>query len=64
LTKAGVDKSHCREQNLGCILLECTELAPSARAVQEMAKLPVWDFTTLTDWMYSGAVRRNFTGHI
>ena len=60
----GIERLMKREPNLGCILLECTELAPSARAVQEMAKLPVWDFTTLTDWMYSGAVRRNFTGHI
>ena len=60
----GIKRLMKREPNLGSILLECTELAPSARAVQEMAKLPIWDFTTLTDWMYSGAVRRDFVGHI
>ena len=60
----GIERLMKREPNLGSILLECTELAPSAREVQEMSKLPVWDFTTLTDWMYSGAVRRDFTGHI
>ncbi len=53
-----------REPNIGSILLECTELAPSAKPVQDLARVPVWDFTTLTDWMYTGAVRRRFTGHV
>jgi hypothetical protein len=60
----GVKRLVKREPNLSSILLECTELAPSGRAVQEMVKLPVWDFTTLANWMYSGAVRRDFVGHI
>jgi hypothetical protein len=60
----GIKRLVKREPNLSSILLECTELAPSGRAVQEMVKLPIWDFTTLTNWMYTGAVRRDFVGHI
>lgn len=60
----GAERIMKREPNIGSILLECTELAPSAKAVQDLVRLPVWDFTTMTDWMYLGAVRRRFTGHI
>ena len=50
--------------DIGSILLECTELPPAAVAVQEACKLPVWDYTTLTNWVYAGALRRPFTGHM
>jgi hypothetical protein len=51
-------------KDIGAILLECTELSPHAVAVQNAARMPVWDYTTLTNWIYSGCVRRPFTGHI
>ena len=50
--------------DIGSILLECTDLPPAAVAVQEAVKLPVWDYTTLTNWVYLGALRRPFTGHM
>jgi len=50
--------------DIGSILLECTELPPAAWEVQETCKLPVWDYTTLTNWVYQGALRRPFTGHM
>lgn len=50
--------------DIGAILLECTELSPHAVAVQEAVRLPVWDYTTLTKWIYSGCIRRPFTGHV
>jgi aspartate/glutamate racemase len=50
--------------DIGAILLECTELSPAAVAVQNAVRLPVWDYTTLTKWIYSGCIRRPFTGHI
>ena len=50
--------------DIGAVLLECTELPPAAWAVQEAVKLPVWDYTTLTNWVYLGALRRPFTGHM
>ncbi len=50
--------------DIGAVLLECTELSPHAIAVQNAVRLPVWDYTTLTNWIYSGCVRRPFTGFI
>jgi aspartate/glutamate racemase len=50
--------------DIGAILLECTELSPAAVAVQNEVRMPVWDYTTLTKWIYSGCIRRPFTGHI
>jgi Asp/Glu/hydantoin racemase len=50
--------------DIGAILLECTELSPHAVAVQNAVRMPVWDYTTLTNWIYSGCVRRPFTGFI
>jgi Asp/Glu/hydantoin racemase len=50
--------------DIGAILLECTELSPHAVAVQNATRLPVWDYTTLTKWIYSGCIRRPFTGHL
>jgi len=52
------------ENDIGAILLECTELSPHAHAVQDAVRLPVWDYTTLTKWIYSGTIRRPFTGHL
>jgi Asp/Glu/hydantoin racemase len=52
------------KNDIGAILLECTELSPHTVAVQNAVRLPVWDYTTLTKWIYSGAVRRPFVGHM
>jgi hypothetical protein len=46
------------------LLLECSDLPPCARSVQEATGLPVWDFTTLIDWVHDGVVRRRFQGFI
>ncbi len=51
-------------KDIGAILLECTELSPHAVAVSNAVRMPVWDYTTLTKWIYSGCVRRPFVGHI
>jgi hypothetical protein len=60
-----VAKQMLKENNdIGAILLECTELSPHAVAVSNAVRMPVWDYTTLTKWIYSGCVRRPFVGHI
>jgi len=59
-----VAKNMVAENNIGAILLECTELSPHAVAVQNAVRMPVWDYTTLTKWIYSGCIRRPFTGHL
>ncbi len=53
-----------RDKDIAVIMLECTELSPHAVAVQKLAKMPVWDHTSLAKWVYSGCVRRPFVGHI
>ena len=50
--------------DIGSILLECTELSPHAFAVSNEVCMPVWDYTTLTNWIHSGCVRRPFIGHM
>ena len=48
---------------VGAVLLECTLFPTHAKAVQEAVRLPVYDFSTLIDWVYSGLVRRSFPGY-
>lgn len=50
--------------DVGALLLECTLFPTHARAVQEAVRLPVFDFSTLIDWVYSAVVRRSFAGYM
>ena len=52
------------EQNpdIRAILLECTDLPPYAAAIQDAVDLPIFDITTLVDYIASGLVRRPFRG--
>jgi len=52
-----------REPNIRAILFECTDLPPYAAAVQEAVRLPVFDFTTLIDYVYSALIRKRFKGY-
>ena len=61
---AGVTRLLKRDPDIGVILLECTELSPHAHAVQRLVNMPVWDYTSMTNWIYSGTVRRPFSGHV
>jgi len=46
------------------ILFECTDLPPYAAAVQEQLDMPVFDFTTLINYVFSALVRRRFQGFV
>lgn len=48
--------------DIGAILLECSDIPPYAWAIQKATKLPVFDFTTLVNWVYNAVVRRPFAG--
>jgi hypothetical protein len=37
-------------KDIAVILLEYTDLSPHAVAVQNAVRMPVWDYTTLTNW--------------
>ena len=49
---------------VGAILLECSDMPPYAWAIQNATRLPVFDYTTLIDWVYRAAVRQPFAGLI
>jgi len=48
--------------DVGAILLECSDLPPFARSVQEVVKLPVFDFISMINWIYHGVVQRSYNG--
>ena len=45
---------------IGAIVLECTQFPPFAEAIQRATGLPVYDVFTLGSWFYSGLVRKPF----
>jgi len=47
---------------VGAIVLECTNMPPYAKSIQEKVNLPVFDICTLTNMVYSTVVRKDFTG--
>ena len=48
----------------GAILLECSDMPPFALGIQNATGLPVFDFITLINWVYSAVVRQPFGGFI
>jgi hypothetical protein len=46
------------------LLLECSDMPPYAKVVQDATGLPVWDFITLIDWIHDGVVKRRFEGFV
>lgn len=53
-----------KNPDIGAILLECSDMPPYAWAIQNAVRLPVFDFPTLTTWIYNGVLRRPFAGFI
>ncbi|HIH78103.1 MAG TPA: hypothetical protein HA341_04165 [Halobacteria archaeon] len=50
------------EPTIKAILLECSDLPPYGRAVQEAVALPVFDFVTMINYVYSGLVKKRYEG--
>jgi hypothetical protein len=46
------------------LLLECSDIPPYAKAVQDATELPVWDFITLIHWIHDAVVKRRFEGFV
>ncbi|MFK7861156.1 MAG: aspartate/glutamate racemase family protein [Granulosicoccus sp.] len=57
--KAAVDFTQ-RVPDLGAIVLECTNMAPYASAIQQATSLPVYSIYTLICWFQSGLVHKQF----
>ncbi|MCH5462619.1 aspartate/glutamate racemase family protein [Lactobacillus sp. LC28-10] len=48
---------------IGAILLECSDLPPYASAIQSAVGLPVFDFITLINWVFSAVVQTPYYGY-
>ncbi len=49
---------------IGALLLECSDMPPYAKQIQDATGRPVWDFVTLIDWIQSSVVKRSYNGFI
>ena len=48
--------------SIGAILLECSDLPPYSGAVQRATGLPVFDYVTMINFVYSALVKKPFCG--
>ena len=48
--------------DMAAILLECSELPPYARAVQDATGLPTYDFITMIDYFHAATHRQRYEG--
>ncbi|MDH2357269.1 hypothetical protein QCM80_42895 [Bradyrhizobium sp. SSUT112] len=48
--------------DIGMLLFECSELPPYAAAVQRATGVPVFDFTSMIEFVIGGLIRRPFAG--
>jgi hypothetical protein len=53
-----------RDAAVKAILLECSLLPPYAAALQEMVQMPVFDYVTMINFVFSAVVRTPFAGFI
>jgi Asp/Glu/hydantoin racemase len=45
---------------IGAIVIECANLPPYSKAIQEISGLPVFDIVTLTNMVHSSLIRKGF----
>lgn len=50
--------------DIGAILLECSDMPPYAASIQAEVGLPVFDFITLIKWMHSSVAQKPYEGFI
>ncbi len=59
---AAGDELVTRHPNVGAVLLECTNMAPYARALATRIRRPVFDIVSFMTWFHAGLEPRDF-GH-
>ena len=60
---AGVAKKLITENpDIGALVLECSDLPPYAHAIQKEVNLPIFDFTTMIQYVHTALVRNEFHG--
>lgn len=50
--------------DVGALLIECSDMPPYAWAIQNAVRLPVFDFTTMINWVFNAVVRQPFGGFL
>jgi len=59
----GVAKKLIAENpDIGALVLECSDLPPYAHAIQKEVNLPIFDFTTMIQYVHTALVRKEFHG--
>lgn len=53
-----------RHNDIGSILLECSDLPPYAADVQALTGLPVFDFVTMINFVHESLARRPYSGAV
>lgn len=57
--KAAIDLRNSSNK-LGAVVLECTNMSPYAYDIQKYISLPVFDISTLMQWVYTGFIKERF----
>ena len=55
-------KNMVKKENIGAILLECSVLPPYSKAVQKATQLPVFDYITMINYVYSSIIQKKYSG--
>lgn len=53
-----------RDPSVGAFLLECSLLPPYASALQAAVRLPVFDYITMINYVFSAVVKRPYAGFL
>ena len=53
-----------RDDSVGAVLLECSLLPPYAASLAEALKLPVFDYITMINYVYSAVVKQRYSGYL
>lgn len=51
-----------KHPDIGAMLLECSDLPPYATAINQALHLPVYDFVTMINYVYSSVATARYTG--
>jgi len=53
-----------RDADVRAFLLECSLLPPYAAALQEMVRIPVFDYITMINHVFSAVIQRPYSGYL
>lgn len=53
-----------QHDDIGAILLECSDMPPYAADIQAATQLPVFDFITLIKWLHNAVMQKPYSGWV